>query len=580
VASGGPPPAWAGRSQWTVLETDFGAGHNFLATWKAWQGDAQRPALLHYVAIQASPLAAGDIASTAQADTALAPLARALALQCWGLVPGLHRLCFEGGHVLLTLGIGEVSPLLRELDFAADAVVLDPRTLRRDPGRRDDHVLKGVARLCRRGTTLTGLAGTPALRAQLATLGFAIDATTDAPSAGPPLRARFDPAWTPRRGRTVAGRAAGHCLVVGAGLAGAAVAASLARRGWSVEVLDAAPVPAAGASGLPAGLLAPHHSPDDNLLSRLSRAGVRCSLQQLEQLLPQGADWALTGTLEHRPVAPMAQAGASQPAAAWTLPAGPALLAQAGLPATTPALWHEKAAWAKPAALVRAWLEQPGVRFLGGQRVAQLQVQPDGRWQARGPQGELLATADLAVVAGALDSAVLARTELPLQPVRGQVSWALCGNGLQLPAFPLHGNGHLLPAVPIEGRTVWLSGATYSRGDQALDAREPDHAANLARLAQLAPAAAAQLAPGFAAGQVQAWTGIRCASADRRPLVGCLHPGLWVSTAMGSRGLTFAALCAELLAARLHGEPLPLARRAAAALDVLRALPAAERGGA
>jgi tRNA 5-methylaminomethyl-2-thiouridine biosynthesis bifunctional protein len=35
---------------------------------------------------------------------------------------------------------------------------------------------------------------------------------------------------------------------------------------------------------------------------------------------------------------------------------------------------------------------------------------------------------------------------------------------------------------------------------------------------------------------------------------------------MGSRGLTFAALCGELLAARLHGEPLPLEQRQADAL--------------
>jgi tRNA 5-methylaminomethyl-2-thiouridine biosynthesis bifunctional protein len=44
---------------------------------------------------------------------------------------------------------------------------------------------------------------------------------------------------------------------------------------------------------------------------------------------------------------------------------------------------------------------------------------------------------------------------------------------------------------------------------------------------------------------------------------------------MGSRGLTFAALCAELLAARLHAEPLPLPARLAAALDVQRQLRAA-----
>ena len=39
---------------------------------------------------------------------------------------------------------------------------------------------------------------------------------------------------------------------------------------------------------------------------------------------------------------------------------------------------------------------------------------------------------------------------------------------------------------------------------------------------------------------------------------------------MGSRGLSFAVLCAELLAARWHGEPLPLPVALAQALDTAR----------
>ena len=52
--------------------------------------------------------------------------------------------------------------------------------------------------------------------------------------------------------------------MIGAGLSGSAVAYSLAVRGWSVTVLDQAEGVGAGASGLPAGLAAPHVSPDDN----------------------------------------------------------------------------------------------------------------------------------------------------------------------------------------------------------------------------------------------------------------------------------------------------------------------------
>ncbi|MDB5879825.1 MAG: tRNA 5-methylaminomethyl-2-thiouridine biosynthesis protein MnmC, partial [Variovorax sp.] len=49
--------------------------------------------------------------------------------------------------------------------------------------------------------------------------------------------------------------------------------------------------------------------------------------------------------------------------------------------------------------------------------------------------------------------------------------------------------------------------------------------------------------------------------------------GPWMCTAMGSRGLSFAALCAELLAARWHGEPLPLPTALADALATGRSSP-------
>jgi len=73
---------------------------------------------------------------------------------------------------------------------------------------------------------------------------------------------------------------------------------------------------------------------------------------------------------------------------------------------------------------------------------------------------------------------------------------------------------------------------------------------------------------------VQAWHNERCVSADRLPLVGPVNPlvddGLWVSTGMGSRGLSFAMLCAELLATRWSAEPWPLPASLARALDPRR----------
>jgi tRNA 5-methylaminomethyl-2-thiouridine biosynthesis bifunctional protein len=134
----------------------------------------------------------------------------------------------------------------------------------------------------------------------------------------------------------------------------------------------------------------------------------------------------------------------------------------------------------------------------------------------------------------------------------------------------MNGNGHFIPSVPTWQGHAWYCGSTFEPGQTSLEARAADHAFNLARLRGLAPEAAEELVPAFASGSIHAWTGIRCAATDRRPLLGEVEPGLWVSTAMGSRGLTFAALCGELLAARVHGEPFPLDRRLAQALDVTR----------
>jgi tRNA 5-methylaminomethyl-2-thiouridine biosynthesis bifunctional protein len=226
----------------------------------------------------------------------------------------------------------------------------------------------------------------------------------------------------------------------------------------------------------------------------------------------------------------------------------------------------------RPHRLIAAWLRQPGVEFRGGCQVMRLERHASG-WQLFAPAGQLLIDVDRVVIAAGFESGRFA-PRLPLQPVRGQVAWGHMADGLELPATPLNGDGHLVTHVPdAEGTPIWLAGATFDRDSTDLAPTDADSEANRERLARLHPAAASALAPSFAHGQVNAWVGIRCASGDRRPLVGPLDAdagGLWACTALGSRGLSFAALCAELLAAQWHAEPLPLPATLAKALSTQR----------
>jgi tRNA 5-methylaminomethyl-2-thiouridine biosynthesis bifunctional protein len=132
----------------------------------------------------------------------------------------------------------------------------------------------------------------------------------------------------------------------------------------------------------------------------------------------------------------------------------------------------------------------------------------------------------------------------------------------------LAGAGHLAP--PVEGTAV--AGATYDFDDEDMDPREEGHADNLARLENLVPGASAGLDPATLQGSV----GFRCVAGDRLPLIGAWPDGAapdgrtagrrdWPRTsglygivALASRGLTWAALGAELVAGMIEGEPPPL----------------------
>jgi len=369
-----------------------------------------------------------------------------------------------------------------------------------------------------------------------------------------------------------------QALVIGAGLSGSAVAHSLASRGWTVTVIDQADGVGAGASGLPAGLAAPHVSPDDNVLSRITRAGVQATLQRAQALLQSGTDWALTGVLEHNLAGkrrlPNGDTGPDDntgSAHGCSTPASAAQIAAAGLPPGTPALWHGQAGWIRPRQLVAAQLQTPGVQVLW-ERKAQGIERRGELWAVTDAQGQTLGQAPLLVVASAFDSLALLRPlpgfAVPLNPLRGQISFGHMHNlnaaqRQLLPPFPVNGHGSFISNVPTpEGQPGWYIGSTFERNCEQAPVREEDHAANQLRLATLLPDLGAAMQHQFDPEHVHGWAGLRCTLPNRLPAVGPIDserlPGLWLCAGMGARGISLAVLCGELTAAWVCNEPLPL----------------------
>lgn len=622
LPEGDAPAAWAGAPAWAVLETGFGLGLNFLATWQVWRQDPRRPARLFYSAVEAFPPEADDLIRSAAPWPELAPLAAELAAQWRGLLPGVHRLAFEGGRLQLTLAIGDAQPMLAELSGMHQAIYLDGFNPAHNPDMWNLPVLKAVARLAHPGARAASWCVAREVREHLRSCGFDVERVDGMAPKRHALRARYAPRWTPRRRRadepaaTVVAQP-GRCIVVGAGLAGASVAFSLAQRGWQVSVLERAAAPAAGASGLPAGLLAPHVTPDDRPLSRLTRAGVQLTLARARVLLREGIDYRVTGVLERHEVGQRRlpdswpRAGESMATRALSMDAQApvtqekAAIAQAPLDAERRALWHAHAGWIRPAALVRAMLQAPGVHWRGSAAVVRLAVDAQG-WSAHGADGAPLADpAELVLITAGHDSlALLASIDgidagaLPLNALRGQTAYGPMPGGAAaaaLPPFPVRGHGLLLGHLPAGDDMPpgsgaggwWITGASFERGNPRPELAARDHDFNRQRLAELLPHAADALAPQWADGRARAWAAVRATLPDHLPAIGAWHtvapaagsatPALppQLLTGLGARGLTLAVLCGEIIAAWLHDEPLPVERSLAQRLRASRWLPRA-----
>ncbi len=564
LAGNGLPARWQGRQDFTILETGFGLGHNFLATLATWREDPHRSRRLHVVSVEAHPVRRDDLARAHSGSPW--PGTVDTLLDAWPEPePGLHLLEFDEGSVRLWLALGDVATWLPRLRVRADAFFLDGFAPARNPQMWTPQVFGALARLAAAQATAATWSAARVVREGLEQAGFEVrpapgfghkrDTTVAvfAPRHGAAKQARGSGAWpVSPMGVQVPGRGAApgvprHALVIGGGLAGAAAAAALARAGWRCTVFDRHAEPAGEASGNPAGIFHAGAGHGEHRHADLLAQAARLAAPRYRQLVREGRVRGAVCGLVHgdRPD-----------------PAG---------------------GWIAPRDLVASWLGTPGVTLRMGCTVEALRREADG-WRACGPSMQPLAEGDIAVLAGGAGLAALLQAaggDIPdARLVRGQLSWVDWPLALER---PVTGQGYAL-SLP-DGQLVF--GATAHPGDTDEQLRPTDHAWNVLRLQALTGIA---LPPGWGwKGRV----GWRCTASDRLPWVGAVPlqaapgepvqvprldrpllvprvAGLFVLGGLGSRGLTWAPLLAELLAAWVDGTPMPLASELADALDPAR----------
>lgn len=603
------PERWRNLNQehFTIAETGFGTGLNFLSAWQLWQQHAPSNARLHFVSVEKYPLSHADLSQALALWPELTQQSQALLAHYQQICSGWHRLSFDQGRVNLTLIIGDAVESLQQLRAKVDAWFLDGFAPSRNPEMWQPALFAAMAHLSHKTlphqdnahahTTFATFTSAGVVKRGLAAAGFKVNKVAGHGRKREMLCGYYVPAPVPQtspnitvtdtKSQPVTDKRA---IVIGGGIAGAASSAALAQRGWQVTLIEQQPQLATQASGNPLGVLYPKLARQDVPLGRLSLLAYLHSLRLLANLGLGPEHHARCGMLqlaydeqEWQRCQAILQRNLPHELLHWVDQQQSSAIA--GLPMDFPALYFPEAGWVRPQAYCQALCASENIQLKLDSKAIRLQRAADSPtrvWQAWGEHG-LLAEAPVVILANANDAMRLApNAQLPLEPVRGQITRLQAPESAAVLRTLLCTDGYISPAISGE----YCLGATFSPEDDSSEYRPIDDASNLAMLARMAPALHQQLQDQVITGRAA----VRCTSPDYLPLVGQLidhaqlearpprynadpasslpwQTGLYVNTGHGSKGLTTAPLAAEILASAICAEPSPVDAILLAALD-------------
>lgn len=554
---------------------------------------------LHFISVEKYPLTQADLRKALAAWPELAPLSQPLIDQ-WPLpVSGCHRLLFADGRIRLDLWFGDIKEMLPQVPHPAtglvDAWYLDGFSPAKNPEMWTQDLFDDLARLARPDATLSTFTCAGFVRRGLIAAGFAMKKVKGHGSKremlagvreGKVPQQSIAPWYARPAGRE------GEVLIIGGGIASAMTALSLVERGRHVTLLCEDGEPASGASGNRQGALYPLLNGEHDALSRfysLAFGFARNRLLALAKHHPIA--FSLCGVTQlgydDKSAAKLAKMSQGPFPPELMHPLSAAEVEQVvGLPCDANGVSYPLGGWLCPADLTRAAIREAQasgrLEVVFNAAVTRIAEEADG-WHLESRDGRQWHAPNLVVAAGHQLPALLPFAELPLYPVRGQVSHVPTTAGLSQLKSVLCYDGYLTPAH----NGAHCIGASYGRNQTDLAYRTDEQEQNRARLQACVPQ---QRWPAEVdVSGAQARVGVRCASRDHLPVAGPvarlaalvdhdvnapadqqsalpLHAGLFVLGALGSRGLCSAPLCGELVASEICGEPLPLAA------DLLEAL--------
>ena len=600
------------NGQFVIAETGFGSGLNLLAAARLWQQIAPATARLQFVSVEKHPMHKGDLIRALEQWEELTPLALLLAENYPPLTPGFHR--FELlPNVEVTLVFDDIESGLRSLcpplepklwhekPFNVDAWFLDGFAPSKNPNMWGKELFPLINRLSTNGTTIATFTAAGDVRRALQRWGFQVAKVSGYGNKREMITATFlaehqidltqaeqphkkpTPCWTlctpqvTQDSRPIA--------VIGAGIAGATLASALAKRGNKVHVFESGSSAAVGASGITQVALYARLSPDQGELEDFMLTAMPFSNNYYRKLL-ETTDSKTAGELCGLIQLPRSEAELKKMELVSArfndneelvrLLQSDELSNLTGIRINSAGLFFPNSGWLNGAEICSALLNHSNISVTYDKTLERFD-KVDDEWRMAFKNGETSSYRTLVICASNSAKVFKQLDWLPTRAIRGQVS-------LFEPPFSIRELSRVLCReiqLTPGSNQYFCTGSTYDLDDTDTSIRQEDHQKNIAKLNQIT---GQELSPDLASliGQ----SGIRCSTPDYLPMVGPapnyqafveryaalrkdaksqlpfaapVEKGLFINLGYGSRGYTYAPLCAEQLANQICGGigPLP-----------------------
>jgi tRNA 5-methylaminomethyl-2-thiouridine biosynthesis bifunctional protein len=533
------PQAWQDRERFTIGETGFGTGLNFLLAWELFERTAPKDAFLDFVSVEKFPLSVEEIRQglSPWADR-LSPYLDKMLDQYPMRVPGFHRMVFDN-RVALTLIFDDANDAFPEIYGQVDAWFLDGFTPSKNPDMWTDTLFQNMARLSHEETSFATFTAAGFVKRGLQTAGFSVEKKKGFGRKRDMMVGRF----TGVAKRTEFSFEK-NITIYGAGLAGTACAYVLKQYGFTPALYDPNGI-ATGASGNETGLINPRFTAFRTADSDFYTAAFAHTVRTFPHL---AAEYDACGSL-HLITDEDKDKRLSRTANNWGWHSDHMRLLSAeeasdvaGIALDKDCLYLPQSARINPAALCRAYAQDVEVRS----DASELKSAP-------------------VILANGIGAKEYV-SWLPIHTVRGQIAYVReIQRSAALKANLCYGG-----YIAAGNKGVHAIGATFQKWLSHTDILDEDNQAILDNLKENVPELSEQW------DVIGARAGLRTASQDRFPIVGMAN-GYFVTTAHGSHGIGSSLMAAHLLADFLRGGIKSLGSSTISALAPQRFLARAAR---